>query len=165
MSIQNILNQTALIAAGPLLNAAIPGVYGGAGITAGGKTVKFGYSLLPEDGALSEDGLVHVSAWGGTVVNPSGSGSDLTVMQHRVRMQLLLSLARSRLPVALGILTPFVEAYRDAFAAKVLLNGAATGSRFLEILDPVAADPLYPGRIAIEFVLEVTEKVSLTYAA
>lgn len=162
MSLQAVLDATALIAAGPLLGT-VAGIYGGAGITAGGQTVRFGYSLLPEDGSLSEDGLVHVSCWGGTTVSPSGS--DLTVFTHRIRMQLLLSMARSQLPKALSILTPFIEAYRDAFALKVKLNGACASSKFTEILDPVSADPLYPGRIGIEFVLEVTEKVSVSYVA
>lgn len=163
MSLQNCLDQTALIAGGALKYV---GIYQGAGaITAGGKSVKVGYSLLPEDGSLSEDGISHVSAWGGTVFDPSGGGSDLTVERHRVRMQVLLSMARSQLPVALSILTPFVEAYRDAFAAKVTLNGACASSRIAEVLDPIAAQPLYPNRIAIEVVLEITEKVNVVYLA
>ncbi len=163
MSVQNILNQTALIAGGTLIRE---GVYGGAGaISAGGRSVKFSYAILPEEGSLGEDGIVHVSAWGGLSVNPDGSGTDLTVMRHRVRMQLLLSMTRSELPKALSILTPFVEAYRDAFAAKLTLNGAASVALISEILDPMSTDPLYQNRIGIEFVLMVTEKMSLAYAA
>ena len=163
MSVQNILNQTALIAGGTLIRE---GVYGGAGaISAGGRSIKFSYSNLPEEGSLGEDGIVHVSAWGGLSVNPDGSGTDLTVMRHRVRMQLLLSMTRSELPKALSILTPFVEAYRDAFAAKLTLNGAASVALISEILDPMSTDPLYQNRIGIEFVLMVTEKMSLAWAA
>ena len=86
-------------------------------------------------------------------------------MRHRVRMQLLLSMMRSELPKALSILTPFVEAYRDAYAAKLTLNGAASIALISEILDPMSTDPLYQNRIGIEFVLMVTEKMSLQYAA
>ena len=168
MTVQAVLDRTALLAGGTLIRA---GVYGGAGaLSAGGQTIKFARSLLVDEGNLGDDGLQHVSAWGGTVVDPAGGAGDMPMYRHTIRMQVLLSMGRAQLPIALGILTPFVEAYRDLFAAHTKLsdpaglNAICATSRIDRILDPISANPLYLNRIAIEIVLEVTEKIPVVYA-
>jgi hypothetical protein len=163
------LDRTALLVGKTLVN---PGTYAdAAALAAGGQRIKFARSLLVDEGALGDDGLQHVSAWGGTVFAVDAGGGDLTVLRHTIRMQLLLSLARSTLPIALGILTPFVEAYRDLFAAHIKLTDSAganpvcASSRIVQILDPISANALYLNRACLEVVLEVTEKVALPYTA
>ncbi len=168
MTVQAVLDRTALLVGGTFIHA---GAYGGVGaLVAGGQTVKFARSLLVDEGNLGDDGLQHVSCWGGTVVDPSGGAGDMPMYRHTIRMQLLLAMTRSQLPVALGILTPFVEAYRDLFAAHVKLSDPAGAnpivatSRIDRVLDPITTNPLYLNRIGIEVVLEVTEKVPVSYS-
>lgn len=156
MPIQAILDATANIAGGALLRT---GIYKGAGGIAG---VKIAYSLPPEEQSLAEDGPTHVSFFDGFPPVELAAG-DLTVFRHRIRMQLMLAVGRSELPKAYSILTPFVELYRDAFAAKLKLNGTASASIFDSC--PGIVDAIYPNRIALEMVLIAVEKVSVAYAA
>jgi hypothetical protein len=60
-------------------------------------------------------------------------------------------------------LTPFIPAIRDAFAGKVKLNGAADSSDLESISD--LSDSIYPERLAIDFVLAVTQKEAVARAA
>lgn len=159
--VQGILDQSALIAGGTLIRA---GVYGGAGALAvGGKTVKVAYSLLPEPTSVGDDGLIHVSWWDGFEADPEGEAAgDLTTFLHRIRMQLMVALKRSDLPKAIAILTPFVDTYVDAFAAKLGLNGKVRWSKLKS--SPGLVDAIYPDRMALEFLLLAKEKEALAYA-
>lgn len=162
--VQGILNETAKIVAGASAESS-PGAYRGTGtaITAGGRAVKVAYSRLPEPTSLGEDGLVHVGWWDGFEVDVEGEAAgDLTTFLHRVRMQLMIALKRSDLPLAIGLLTPFVDAYVDTFAAKLGLNGKAKWSKLKS--SPGIVDAIYPDRIAVEFLLLVKEKEALAYA-
>lgn len=154
MNIQAILDATALIAGGALLRQ---GVYRGAGGIAG---VKVAYSLPPDEPDLSEDGPAHVSFWDGMEVEPNAG--DLTIYRHRIRMQLMLAIGRSNIPRTYSLLTPFVVLYRDAFAAKLKLNGACSVSRLDS--SPGVVDAIYPDRLALELVLTAVEKEAVTYA-
>jgi len=164
LSADTILDQCALIVGGTYIR---DGVYGGAGaLAAGGRSVKFSFSRMPDDGSLGEDGIVAVAAWGSTEINPDGiAAGDLTVIQRQIRLQLLLSMTRSELPKALSILTPFEDALIDVFAGKLTLNGTVAVSSIQSIAGPLDAEPLYQNRMAIEARIKTVVKRSLAYAA
>lgn len=167
MDLQNVVNQTARILGGPPV-AGRDDVYSGAGVSAGGKSIKFAYSRLPELASLGEDGLVAIVFWDAARLAEGADAGDLTKMEHRIKVQLLLSMARSDMPKAMGILTPFVPAMFSAFAAKVTLNGAAMGGAFVRRFNGFLDYDhgcLYPGRIALEMELEATEEEAIAYSA
>lgn len=164
MNIQAILDEIARTLGGTLIRA---GVYGGTGaLAAGGKTIKLAYSLLPEFASVGEDGLIAVVFWDGMTVDPEGpAAGDLTVYRHRMRIQLMLSAARSDLPKAMSILTPFVPVIRNAFAAKVRLGGVgAVANSVLEASEGIVP-AIYDGRLALDLTLSVDEKEAVAYAA
>lgn len=165
MNQQSILNETAKILGGTLLRE---GVYSGVGaLSAGGKSIKFAYSLLPEASSLGEDGIVAVCFPDG-YRKETGDAGDLTKYVHRIRIQLLLSMHRSDLPKALSILQPFTPVVEAAFAAKVTLSGAANNGCWIEESPGFKDDQnggLYPGRICLEFVLMAAEEEAVSYAA
>jgi hypothetical protein len=138
------------------------GVYAGAGaLSAGGKSIKFAYGRVIEPGSLGEDGVCAIVMFGGTSVLEGGG--DLSVYTHRLPVELVLSVARSMLHEADAILTPFIPVIRNAFAGKVKLNAAADACE-LESISEIK-DSIYRDRLAIEFVLRVTQKEAVAYAA
>lgn len=158
MNPQAILDATAFIAGGTVTSRT--GVYKGSGGIAG---VKIAFSLPPEAGGFGEDGPSHLSYWDHMRINPDGSANgDLTVFQHTIKMELSVSLLRSELPKAYGILAPFIPLYVAAFAAKAKLN--ATCSIAL-LSDAQIVDSIYPDRIALDWTLVATEKEAISYVA
>lgn len=138
------------------------GVYAGTGaLSAGGKTIKFAYGRMIEPASLGEDGVCAVVMFDGTQVVQGGG--DLAVYTHRLRIELVLSVARSMLHEADAFLTPFIGVIRDAFAAKVKLNGAADAVE-LESISEVKPS-VYPNRLALDFTLRVTQKEAVAFAA
>lgn len=159
MNPQAILDATANIAGGAVTSR--PGVYKGAGGIAG---VRIAFSRPQEANNIAEDGPMHVSFWDGLEIDPDGTAAgDQTVFKHTIRMQLSIAPGRSELPKAYGILTPFVPLYVAAFAAKVKLN--STCSVALLRRSPGIVESIYPDRIALEWILEATEKEAVTYVA
>ena len=159
LNVQLARDEVAHVLGGTLLR---PGVYSGAGaLAAGGKSIKFAFGRTLEPDALGEDGVCAIVLYGGTEI--SGGGSDVVAYDHRLRIHLVLSVLRSTLHQADAILTPFIPVIRGAFAGKVKLAGAADSSELVSISEIV--DSLYPDRLAIDFVLRVTQKEAVAFAA
>jgi hypothetical protein len=160
LNVQLARDEVAHVLGGTLLRA---GVYSGVGaLSAAGVTVKFAYGRVTEPTALGEDGVCAIVMYGGTEI--LGGSGDLMAYTHRLRIHLVLSVLRSTLHQADAILVPFIGVVRDAFAGKVKLNGAAD-SLELESISDIGDSPLYPGRIAIDFTLRVTQKEAVAFAA
>lgn len=163
MDAQAAVNATAKVLGGTLLRE---GVYSGAGaLAANGVTIKFAYALLPE--VIGDDGVIAIVYPNG-YRKETGDAGDLTTYVHELRIQLLLSIARSTLPKAISILAPFAPVVEAAFAAKVLLAGAASGGSWLDRCEGFKDEQhggLYPGRIALEFVLLAIQEEAVTYLA
>jgi hypothetical protein len=145
LNIQAARDEVAHILGGTLIRA---GVYGGVGaLSAGGKTIKFAYGRTFEPGSLGEDGVCAIVFYAGTP-QITGSSGALVAYEHRLRIHLVLSVARSVLHEADAILTPFIPVIRNAFAAKLLLNGTADNT-VLESVSEIHDSP-YPNRLAID---------------
>ncbi len=157
MDVQPILDATAQIAAGAALGTH-PGVYKGAGGIAG---VKIGYSSLPDQADLAEQGPAHVSFWDGMPSVRPGA-SDLTAFDIRIRMQLSIAQGPAILPVTYRLLTPYLALYIAAFAQHVSLLGTCKSAQIVS--SPGIVTAIYPGRIALELILLATVKESVAYA-
>lgn len=159
---QLILDRIALKVGGGPTGGDIPGLYRGAGGIAG---VKSCWSRLPDSGTFGEDGVM-AAVFLGRARRALGDAGDLTFWKHDVRLQLLLSIARSGLPKAIGLLTPFVPLVVSAFdTGETYLGGTANaGALIREVIGPRDADALYEGRVALEFVFDVQEESAVAYA-
>lgn len=159
---QLILDRIALRVGGGPTGGDLPGLYRGAGGIAGVKACR---SRPPDAGTFGEDGVMGV-VFLGSARRTMGDAGDLTFWKHDVRLQLLLSIARSDLAIAIGKLQPFVPLVVNRFdTEETLLGGTANaGALIREVIGPRDADPLYEGRVALEFVFDVTEEAAVTYA-
>lgn len=159
---QLILDRIALRVGGGPTAGDIAGLYRGAGGIAGVKACR---SRPPDANTFGEDGVMGVVFLSGSR-RALGDAGDLTFWKHDVRLQLLLSIARSELAKAIGLLTPFVPLIVNRFdTTETLLGGTANaGALIRSVIGPRDADPLYEGRVATEFVFEVTEEAAVTYA-
>jgi hypothetical protein len=123
------------------------------------------YSASPDSGDLAEDAPAHVSFWDGMEINPADevNGPDIDAYRHRIRMQLMISAGRSDLPTAYRILTPFVPLYVAAFNANLKLKATVSSSALS--FSPGIVDAIYPGHIAVEFILTAVQKEAVSRAA
>lgn len=159
MNRQPILDECARIAGGAVTS--VPGIYNGAGriTAASGATVKVAYSSLRSVAEMQVDDFVHVCIVDETTVG--GGGSDLTIWNHRIRMQLMVSVSRSDMRTATRLLEEFVPAYFTAYNSVSLGGVITSGSAgIVSVRGPIGVEPLYPERHAIEFILEAASKAA-----
>jgi hypothetical protein len=155
MNRQPILDELARIAGGAA--TALPGVYSGAGriVAASGASVKVAYSSLRSISDMQVDDFVHVCvADESTLV---AAGSDLGRWEHRIRMQLMVSVSRSDMRTATRMLEEFVPAYFTAYNS-IGLGGIQTNGGIVSVRGPIGVEPLYPERHALEFIYESAVK-------
>jgi hypothetical protein len=159
---QLILNRIALRVGGGPTGGDMTGLYRGVGGIAG---VKACWAILPDIGTFAQDGVLGVVFAAGSR-RILGDAGDLTVWKHDVRLQLLLSIARSDLALAIAKLQPFVPLVVNRFdTEETWLGGTATnGSLIREVTGPREAVPLYEGRVALEFAFDVEEEAAVAYA-
>lgn len=162
MNPQAVLDQIAFVAGGAATTVA--GVYNGAGkiTSSDGKTVTVAYSSLRGISEMQVSGFVFVCVIDET---SRSRGSPFTAYTHRIRAQLMVDAADSDMRTATRLLQAFVPAFYTAFSQKVKLNGTASNAEILSNRGPYGVEPLYPGRHAIEFIFEATEKEGVAYAA
>lgn len=159
LDVQGARDEVAHVLGGTLLRT---GVYSGVGaLSAGGKTIKFAYGRTIDPQSLGEDGVCAIVFFGGTQI--LGGSGNLYAYTHRLRAHLCVSVLRSNFHEADAILTPFIPVVRNALAAATQLNGKADTSELEGISDIV--DSMYKNRLAIDFVLRVTQKEAVTVAA
>jgi hypothetical protein len=159
---QLVLDRIALRVGGGPTGGDMPGLYRGAGGIAG---VKACFSKLPDAGSFAQDGVLGV-VFVGRSQRTLGDAGDLTFWKHDIRLQLLLSIARSDLALAIAKLQPFVPLVVTRFdTEETVLGGTANaGSLIREVIGPRDAQPLYEGRVALEFVFDAQEEAAVTYA-
>lgn len=162
MNPQAVFDRVAkIIGGGPTAGDRV-GLFRGAGGIAG---VKAAWSVPPDSGTLGQDGIFAVVFAGSSNLTLGDSG-DLTFYKHDVRIQLLLSMARSDIAKAHALLTPFVPLFFTTFhQGNTLLAGTANaGALIRRVVYPIDTTPLYADRLALEFEMEASEEEAVVYA-
>jgi hypothetical protein len=159
---QLILDEIARKVGGGPTGGDVVGLYRGAGGVAG---VKSCWSKLPDGGILGQDGIFGV-VFLERSNRAQGDAGDLTFFKHDIRLQLLIALGRSDMAHAIAKLQPFAPLVVNAFdtGGTYLAGTANAGALIRDVIGPREADALYEGRIAIEFVFDVTEEAAVVYA-